>query len=123
MSQSMVLAAFAFLVVGVSFVRLLCDTEFYRLTAMKRKWGRIRGLTFHFVLNVALPLVAGIVFLAQGVAGFGHHSSRAPGEDLVYVNLLELSRHAANSDLTRHSDDAFLIAYNWQPEDFTQLCP
>lgn len=123
MSHSMVLAAFAFLVVGVSLARLLRDKEFYRLTGMKRKWGRLRGLTLHFVLNIAMPLVAGIVFLAQGVASFSPHSNRTPGEDLAYLNLLDLARQAAYSQQLRHSDYPFMVANNWQLEEITQLCP
>jgi hypothetical protein len=35
---------------------------------MKRLWGRTRGLLAHFLTNVALPLVLGIVFLTRGIA-------------------------------------------------------
>ncbi|PLX83370.1 MAG: hypothetical protein C0617_12690 [Desulfuromonas sp.] len=62
---------FALYVVLVSLVRLLAEKEYFRLTAMKRVWGRSRGLAFHFISNVALPLVLGIVFFSRGVAGFG----------------------------------------------------
>lgn len=58
---------FALYVVIVSLVRCLAIEEFPRLTAMKLLWGRRRGLAIHFLSNVALPSVLGIVFLTQGV--------------------------------------------------------
>lgn len=61
---------FALFVAVVSLLRLLSDREFYRLTAMKRYWGRKLGITLHFASSVALPLLFGVVFLAQGVVSF-----------------------------------------------------
>ncbi len=62
---------FALYVVVVSLVRIMADREFIRLTQMKQVWGRKRGLLFHFVSNVALPLVCGVVFLSSGITGIG----------------------------------------------------
>lgn len=50
-------------------LRLLSDCEFHRLTAMKRAWGRSRGLALFFVSNVVLPLLFGIVFVSSGASG------------------------------------------------------
>ncbi len=69
---------FALYVVAVSLVRVMRDKEFFRLTAMKKIWGRTRGLTLHFVSNVALPLICGIVFLTRGFAGL---PAVEPGEE------------------------------------------
>ena len=65
MNSYLVMGLFALHVVAVSLVRYLREDEFFRLTAMKRLWGRSRGLIFHFLANVALPMVLGIVFITQ----------------------------------------------------------
>ncbi len=65
------LGAFAFYIVGVSLWRVMAEKEFFRLTAMKKIWGRRQGLFYHFLSNVALPLVAGIVLFSQGVVSDG----------------------------------------------------
>jgi hypothetical protein len=74
MNHSLLLGLFAFIVVGISLVRLLGEDEFFRLTAMKRAWGRARGLAMYFLANVVLPLLVGVVFLAQGIVGFVPHT-------------------------------------------------
>lgn len=68
---------FALYVVVVSLVRIMSDSEFHRLTAMKKIWGRTRGLFLHFTAYVGIPLVLGIMFLGKGIAGFdpGHASA------------------------------------------------
>lgn len=66
-NRHLAMGVFAFYIVGVSLWRVMAEQEFFRLTAMKKIWGRKRGLSFHFLSNVALPLVAGIVFFSQGV--------------------------------------------------------
>lgn len=71
MNTYLVMGLFALYVVTVSLLRLMAEREFPRVTAMKRIWGRSRGLVLHFTTNIALPLVFGIVFLGRGVAGFG----------------------------------------------------
>lgn len=98
MNTYLVMGLFALYVVTVSLLRLMAEREFPRVTAMKRLWGRSRGLVLHFTTNVALPLVFGIVFLGRGVAGFGepvtnyspvlpvysfHPNSAYPFSDLV----------------------------------------
>ncbi|AMV72169.1 hypothetical protein JCM30471_06690 [Desulfuromonas carbonis] len=67
MKSYLVLGLFSLHVVVVSLVRYLRDEEFFRLTAMKRAWGRSRGLAMHFLANIALPMVLGIVFISQAV--------------------------------------------------------
>jgi len=69
MKSYLVMGLFALYVVAVSLGRYLRDEEFFRLTAMKRLWGRSRGLAVYFVSHVALPMVLGIIFISQGVVG------------------------------------------------------
>ncbi len=75
-NRHLAMGVFAFYIVGVSLWRVMAEQEFFRLTAMKKIWGRKRGLFFHFLSNVALPLVAGIVFFSQGVVPNGVAESR-----------------------------------------------
>ena len=67
MKSYLVLGLFSLHVVVVSLVRYLRDEEFFRLTAMKRTWGRSRGLVMHFLANIVLPMILGIVFITQAV--------------------------------------------------------
>lgn len=64
-----IMGVFALLIAAVSLYRAMAEKEFYRLTMMKRVFGRKRGLALHFVVTVALPILLGIVFLTGGVAG------------------------------------------------------
>jgi hypothetical protein len=56
--------------VAVSLIRLMSDREFFRLTAMKKIWGRSQGLLIHFLSNVILPLLFAIFYLCRGITGF-----------------------------------------------------
>ena len=47
----------------------MSDNEFYRLSSMKKVWGRSKGLALHFISNVALPMIFGIIFLSGGISG------------------------------------------------------
>jgi hypothetical protein len=67
------MGVFAFFVVCVSLLRLLNDQEFHRLTTMKRFWGRKTGIVLHFITNVCLPLICGVVFLTQGIVAFAEY--------------------------------------------------
>ncbi|PLX76256.1 MAG: hypothetical protein C0615_07050 [Desulfuromonas sp.] len=69
MKMYIAMALFAFTVSAISLLRIMSEREFYRLTSMKRAWGRTRGLALHFLSNVALPLVVGVVFLGGGISG------------------------------------------------------
>lgn len=70
-SPQLAMGLFSLYVFLVSAFRLMADEEFPRLAAMKRSWGRTQGLVMHFVSNVGLPMVLGIVFLSRGVVGLG----------------------------------------------------
>ena len=67
MDIDLIKAIFAVYVVGVSLLRLLDENEYFRLTAMKKIWGRSRGLTLHFLTNVIVPMLFAIVFFCRGV--------------------------------------------------------
>lgn len=83
MKSYLVSGLFALYVVAVSLIRYLRDEEFFRLTAMKRLWGRSKGLAFHFLANVALPMVLGIVFLSQAAV----HDGSLPANNRWGSNL------------------------------------
>lgn len=67
MDINLVKAMFATYVVGVSLIRLLDDNEYFRLTAMKKVWGRSRGLMLHFLTQVIVPMLFALVFFCRGV--------------------------------------------------------
>ena len=69
MKSYIAMGIFAFFVTVISLLRIMSDNEFYRLTSMKKVWGRSRGLALHFVSNVVLPLICGVVFLSGGISG------------------------------------------------------
>ena len=71
MNLQLSVGIFALYVGIVSLVGLMGDREAPTVIAAKRYWGRKRGLTLHFIANIALPLVFGIVFLSRGAIGFG----------------------------------------------------
>ena len=71
MDIDLIKAIFAVYVVGVSLLRLLDENEYFRLTAMKKIWGRSRGLMFHFLTNVIVPLLFAIVFFCRGILSMG----------------------------------------------------
>ena len=67
MGVDLVKASFAIYVVGVSLLRILDENEYFRLTAMKKIWGRSRGLMLHFLSNVIVPMLFALVFFCRGV--------------------------------------------------------
>lgn len=67
MDADLVKSLFAIHVVTVSLLRLMSDHEFFRLTAMKKIWGRTQGLLFHFVANIVLPLLLAIYYLCRSI--------------------------------------------------------
>ena len=69
MEADLVKALFAVYVVVVSLLRLMSDREFFRLTAMKKVWGRTQGLLIHFLANIVLPLLLAIHFLCRSIVG------------------------------------------------------
>ena len=69
MEVDIVKALFALYVVTVSLLRLMAEKEYFRLTAMKKIWGRSQGLLIHFISNVVMPMLFPIYFLCRGVVG------------------------------------------------------
>ena len=69
MKSYIVMGIFAFLSAIIALVRIMSYQEFHRITAMKRAWGRRRGLALYFISSVVLPLICGIVFISSGVSG------------------------------------------------------
>lgn len=69
MELYLVKALFALYIVTVSLLRLLAENEYFNLTAMKKVYGRSRGLLFHFLSNVIMPMLFAIYFLCRGVVG------------------------------------------------------
>ena len=67
MGADLIKAIFAIYVVGVSLIRLLDDNEYFRLTAMKKIWGRSRGLLLHFLTNIIVPILFAIFFFCRGI--------------------------------------------------------
>ena len=67
MDIDLVKAVFATYVVGVSLIRLLDDNEYFRLTAMKKVWGRSRGLMLHFLSQVVVPMLFALIFFCRGI--------------------------------------------------------
>lgn len=63
-------ALFALYIVAVSLIRMMYDKEFFRLTAMKKIFGRSLGLLMHFISYVIMPLLFAIFFLCRGIVGF-----------------------------------------------------
>jgi len=121
MNQSLMLAVFAFVVAVVSLLRLLNGHELFRLTDLKRIWGRGRGLAIYFVANIALPVVVGIVFLAQGVIGFVPLTERDVRSELQLMVLADLARDAAQREFDRGLDFEAISAKYWHWGEFSQL--
>ncbi len=69
MDINIVKALFALYIVTVSLLRLMADNEYFRLTAMKKVWGRSRGLLIHFISNVIMPMLFALYFLCRGITG------------------------------------------------------
>ena len=67
MDVDLIKGIFAIYVVGVSLLRLLDENEYFRLTAMKKIWGRSRGLLLHFLTNVIVPMLFAIVYFCRGI--------------------------------------------------------
>jgi len=67
--SNIVMGIFVFAVAIISLMRVMSYCEFYRLTAMKKTWGRRNGLALYFVTSVVLPLICGVVFLSGGITG------------------------------------------------------
>ena len=121
MDQSLTLALFAFVVAVISLLRLLREQELFRLSALKRIWGRGRGLAIYFVANIALPVVAGIVFLAQGVIGFVPLTERTGHPEIQLMVLADLARNSAQQVIELAPDYEANSAKYWHWGEFSQL--
>lgn len=115
MNLHLAMGIFALYVVIVSLVRLMASREFPRLTAMKKTWGRSRGVLLHFISNVALPLVLGIVFMSRGIVGIG--SVRTAGEyenpswkSSISALTAPANKFEASTDDTPHENAGFAFA-------------
>lgn len=105
MNHYFILGLFALLIVIVSSWRLMAEREFFRLTSMKKAWGRQRGLAMHFVCNVGLPLLVGIVFLSQGVVDFSPGSvenSPGSGQTLNLHAVAQIQARPGRQPLPEH---------------------
>lgn len=83
------MGVFALCVVVISLFRIMADDEFPPLTATKKFWGRRRGLLFHFLSHVGLPLIFGVVFLTRGVAGPDFGSSARVYDPVPQVQIVQ----------------------------------
>lgn len=76
MNSHMALGFFALYVVVVSLSRLLTGRGLSQLTESSQMWDRRRRLLPHFLVNVAAPLVVGVVFISRGIVGLDGGSAR-----------------------------------------------
>ncbi len=83
------MGVFALFVVVVSLFRIMAEEEFPALTATKKFWGRRRGLMFHFLSHVGLPLVFGVVFLTRGAAGPDFGSASRVYDPVPQVQIVQ----------------------------------
>lgn len=68
MELDIIKALFGFYIVAVSLMRLMAENEYFRLTLMKKIWGRSQGLAIHFLSNVVMPMLFAIYFFCRGIA-------------------------------------------------------
>lgn len=80
---------FALWVGVISLFRIMADDEFPPLTATKKIWGRRRGLLFHFLSHVGVPLIFGVVFLTRGVVGPEFGSSARVYDPVPQVQIVQ----------------------------------
>ena len=105
MKAYIAMGVFAFFVAIVSLLRIMSDKEFYRLTSMKKLWGRSRGLALHFVSNVVFPIVFGIVFLSGGISGL------KLVQPLIAEKPFE-QKQAVQQQVEEESSDSYLDDYH-----------
>lgn len=80
---------FALFVGVVSLFRIMADEEFPALTATKKTWGRRRGLLFHFLSHVGVPLVFGVVFLTRGAAGLDFGAASRVYDPVPQIQIVQ----------------------------------
>lgn len=69
MNSHFALGFFALYVVVVSLLRFLNGKGLQSIAQSRQVWDRRRGILPHFLINVAAPLVVGIVFITRGIVG------------------------------------------------------
>jgi hypothetical protein len=69
MNSYLALGFFALYVVVVSLLRFLTGKGMQSIAESRAVWDRRRGILPHFLVNVAAPLVVGIVFITRGIVG------------------------------------------------------
>jgi hypothetical protein len=67
MNSYLALGFFALYVVVISLLRFLTGKGMQSLAGSRLVWDRRRAILPHFLVNVAAPLVVGIVFITQGI--------------------------------------------------------
>jgi hypothetical protein len=69
MNSHLALGFFALYVMVISLLRILTGKGMQSIAQSRQIWDRRRGILPHFLVNVAAPLVVGIVFITRGVVG------------------------------------------------------
>lgn len=69
MNSYLALGFFALYVVVISLLRFLTGKGMQAIAESRQVWDRRRGILPHFLVNVAAPLVVGIVFITRGIVG------------------------------------------------------
>jgi hypothetical protein len=67
MDPDLIKAWFATYIVGISLIRVLDESEYFRVTAMKLIWGRSRGLLFHFLADIVAPVLFAMVYFCRAI--------------------------------------------------------
>jgi hypothetical protein len=93
MNSHLALGFFALYVVVVSLVRFLTGKGMQSIAESRQVWERRRGILPHFLVNVAVPLIVGIVFITRGIVGM--EGSPAQRYDVVPHN--HIYQHIAAS--------------------------
>ena len=52
-----------------AYLRVTKPAAFKKLEAMKKMWGNTAGTVVHVIAYTVIPIVAGIIFLVQGISG------------------------------------------------------
>jgi hypothetical protein len=75
MNSYLALGFFALYVVAISLLRFLTGKGMQSIAETRQVWDRRRGILPHFLINVAAPLVVGIVFITRGIVGMEGNTS------------------------------------------------
>ena len=108
MNSSLMMGLFAFYVVAISLWRLLASKEMPQLLFLKKVWGWRKGLALHFLTQVGVPMLFGIVFLSRGVAGFEPSAANEPFAFDPGLRQQLLVAHSSLPPLSRLAEDISL---------------